>query len=261
MSPNKHSESAEWAIQEIARLSGATSRTLRHYDAIGLLAPKRTAANGYRMYGPEQLVRLQRILMLKDLGLTLPDIARVLDEETDEVRALTKHAQWLASEEKRIARQRAAVHATIRALQEGQDMNAKDAFDGFDHTQYKDEVEERWGKDAYASSNARYSKMTRQEQQDMMTEGLEIAKGFARAKLGGLAADSDEVQALVQRQVAWLGHTVQPVSPQYVGNLAEMYVGDDRFRTYYDDALAAEGTSAPGTAELIRDAVQVWASR
>ncbi len=53
----------DWSIQDIARLAGTTSRTLRHYDAIGLLAPSRVAANGYRYYDAPALVRLQRILL------------------------------------------------------------------------------------------------------------------------------------------------------------------------------------------------------
>ena len=59
----------EWSIHEVAQRSGVTTRTLRHYDDIGILAPTRTGANGYRYYGAEALVRLQRILLLRDLGL------------------------------------------------------------------------------------------------------------------------------------------------------------------------------------------------
>ena len=65
----------DWSIQEIARLVGTTSRTLRHYDEIGLLPPARIAANGYRHYDEAALVRLQRILLLRELGLGLPAIA------------------------------------------------------------------------------------------------------------------------------------------------------------------------------------------
>jgi len=68
----------DWSIQEIARLAGTTSRTLRHYDDIGLLPPSRIAANGYRHYDEQALVRLQRILLLRELGLGLPQIAQVL---------------------------------------------------------------------------------------------------------------------------------------------------------------------------------------
>ena len=52
----------EYSIQELARLSGVTTRTLRWYDQIGLLKPGRVAENGYRRYGPAQVDRLQDIL-------------------------------------------------------------------------------------------------------------------------------------------------------------------------------------------------------
>ena len=48
----------DWSIQEIAKLAGTTSRTLRHYDDIGLVAPARIGSNGYRYYDDAALVRL-----------------------------------------------------------------------------------------------------------------------------------------------------------------------------------------------------------
>ena len=68
----------EWSIQDIARRAGTTSRTLRYYDAIGLLEPSRIGSNGYRYYDQAALVRLQRILLLRELGLGLPAIAEAL---------------------------------------------------------------------------------------------------------------------------------------------------------------------------------------
>ena len=58
----------DWSIQEIAKIAGTTSRTLRHYDDIGLLKPTRTGHNGYRYYDAAALVQLQRILLLRQLG-------------------------------------------------------------------------------------------------------------------------------------------------------------------------------------------------
>ena len=78
----------DWSVQQIAKLAGTTGRTLRHYDDIGLLRPSRTGNNGYRYYGQESLVRLQRILLLRDLGLGLPAIADVLGNEADAEQAL-----------------------------------------------------------------------------------------------------------------------------------------------------------------------------
>lgn len=55
----------EWPIAEVARAAGVTSRTLRHYESIGLLHPARVAANGYRFYGEDEIARLYRILALR----------------------------------------------------------------------------------------------------------------------------------------------------------------------------------------------------
>lgn len=53
------------SIQELATVTGTTSRTLRHYDAIGLLPPTRIAGNSYRRYDQAAVLRLQRILLLR----------------------------------------------------------------------------------------------------------------------------------------------------------------------------------------------------
>ena len=68
-----------YTVQQLARLAGITPRTLRHYDAIGLLKPTRVGENGYRYYGSEALLRLQSILLYRELDMPLEDIRRVLD--------------------------------------------------------------------------------------------------------------------------------------------------------------------------------------
>ena len=123
----------EWSIQDIARAAGTTSRTLRHYDAVGLLAPSRVGSNGYRYYDSAALVRLQRILLLRELGLGLPAIASVLDGERDSVVALSTHLSLLEQEQQRIGRQIDSVRTTLRKLKGGEPLMAEEVFDGF-HT-------------------------------------------------------------------------------------------------------------------------------
>ena len=106
-------------------------------------------------------MRLQRILLLRELGLGLPQIAEVLEREHTQEDALTGHLAWLRQEQDRLARQIASVESTIQALRGGERLMAENMFDGFDHTQYKDEVEQRWGKKAYADSDRWWRGMTR----------------------------------------------------------------------------------------------------
>ncbi|WP_369027983.1 MerR family transcriptional regulator, partial [Nocardia farcinica] len=139
----------EWSIQDLAKAAGTTSRTLRHYGELGLLPPSRIGTNGYRYYDQDSLVRLQRILLLRDLGLGLPVIADVLAGEQDTTAALHTHLELLRQEQDRIRRRIESVNSTLRKMERGEKLVAAEVFDGFDHTQYKDEVIERWGKEAY----------------------------------------------------------------------------------------------------------------
>lgn len=251
----------EWSIHELAKLAGTTSRTLRHYDDVGLLRPSRIGANGYRYYDQDSVVRLQRILMLRDLGLGLNGIAEVLDRQIDEVDALRAHQVWLRAEMDRLARQLRALDTTIDKLEGGEQIMAEEALAGFDHTQYADEVQQRWGKEAYERSDRWWRSMTEDDKRDFLTRQLDIARAFGDAKLAGLAPDDEEVQAITGRLADWLagipgtpGGGAGSPPKEYFTGLGEMYVADPRFRQNYD-------THAEGTAELIRDAMAVYADR
>jgi DNA-binding transcriptional MerR regulator/ADP-ribose pyrophosphatase YjhB (NUDIX family) len=118
-----------WSIQEVARTSGVTARTLRYYDEIGLLEPACIGRNGYRYYEREQLLRLQHILLLREMGLDLATIRGSVDAERDPVQALHRHQVELLAERDRLDRVAATVAATIRHLQQGTDMPAENLFE------------------------------------------------------------------------------------------------------------------------------------
>jgi DNA-binding transcriptional MerR regulator len=250
----------DWSIQQIARLAGTTSRTLRHYDEIGLLAPSRIASNGYRHYDQAALVRLQRILLLRELGLGLPQIAEVLGRSTSEASALETHLAWLRQEQQRMLRQIASVENTITALREGDEIMAENMFDGFDHTQYQDEVEQRWGRKAYADGDRWWRGMSADERRDWQQRAADLGGAWVAAAESGVDPASDEAQGIARRHVEWLtgipgtpaasGHDVKA----YVIGLGEMYVADPRFGANY--ATSAGGTAG---AEFVRDALRVYA--
>lgn len=118
-----------WSIQQVARVSGVTARTLRYYDEIGLLCPADVGANGYRYYEQEQLLRLQQILLLRELGLDLTTIGGVVDAQHDPIEALRGHHRRLLDERGRLDRLAATVDITIRHLEEGTDMPAENLFE------------------------------------------------------------------------------------------------------------------------------------
>lgn len=256
----------DWSIQEIARLASTTSRTLRHYGDLGLLPPSRIGANGYRYYDAAALVRLQRILMLRALGLGLPGIREVLDHETDAARALGAHLAWLRGERDRLDRQIGSVEHTITTLNRKEQLMAENMFDGFDHTEHKEEVERRWGAAAWASGDAWWRGMSAaektawQQRQERLLADWRAAASASGAS-GGLDPAGAEAQALAQRQFDWLlaipgthggGPGGTGPSKEYLAGLGEMYVADERFAANY---------GGPAGAAFVRAALLAYADR
>ena len=67
-------------VKQVAKLSGVSVRALHHYDEIGLLKPASTGRNRYRYYGEEELLRLQQILLHRELDIPLNEIGAILDD-------------------------------------------------------------------------------------------------------------------------------------------------------------------------------------
>jgi DNA-binding transcriptional MerR regulator len=67
-------------VGELARRTGLTVRTLHHYDELGILSPRGRSAAGYRLYGEEDVARLLHVLLLRRLGLSLPQVRASLDD-------------------------------------------------------------------------------------------------------------------------------------------------------------------------------------
>jgi hypothetical protein len=189
----------------------------------------------------------------------------VLDREQDAAEALNGHLGWLEQEQNRLARQIASVRRTIEAVKGGENLMAEEMLDGFDHTRYKDEVEERWGKDAYAKGDAWWRGMGPEEKQAWKQRARKLGSDWIAAVEAGVAADSEVAQELAKRHVEWLQDI--PGTPAatattrgqnsadikgYVTGLGEMYVADPRFGANYG---GEEG------ARFVRDALRVYAER
>lgn len=246
--------SPEWTIQEVVRSTGVTSRTLRHYQQVGLLAPSRTGHGGLRFYDREALLRLQRILVLRELGLGLPEIGRVLDERVEAVSALRAHAEQLESERRRLERILDSVRTTMERLEQGDELMPETMFDGFDHTQHREEVERRWGEQAYADSDRWWRALSDTDKQGFREELDALVAGFADTSARGLPAQHEEVQALTARLHAWVATGWGGTAPgaEAFAGLGDMYVADPRF----GETFTVEGRAF---AEHVREAMTVYA--
>ncbi len=105
-----------YTVHEPAAMAGISARTLRHYDAIGLLKPSRLRAAGYRFYGPAQVDQFQHILFYRELGLGLTAIRQVLyDPGFDSIEALKMHREQLLTKRQHVNQLIANLDRTIAA--------------------------------------------------------------------------------------------------------------------------------------------------
>ena len=246
------SRAQSWSISEVARLSGVTTRTLRHYGAIGLLEPIGVAPGGRRLYGHDELLRLQEILVLRELGVDLATVAEMLVVPVSRTVLLRRHHERLVAERDRFDRLAATVASTIESLEGGHDMAAKDIYAGFDHSRYEAEARQRWGDPTVDTANDAWSRLGPDGQAAFQREGQAINEALAAHMGAGVPVQDERVQALVARHHAQVAGFWTPDAASYRG-LGEMYVADPRFTATYDAV-------APGLAVYLRDAIGHFAS-
>src|SRR5580698_9337701 len=103
-----------FTVGELAKLTGITVRALHHYDELGLVVPSQRSAAGYRLYGDADVLRLHEVLMFRELGLPLAEVAAVLaDPEHRRVDTLRKHRDVIAAKRGRLDAMLAAIDAAL----------------------------------------------------------------------------------------------------------------------------------------------------
>jgi DNA-binding transcriptional MerR regulator len=111
-------------IQEFATLAGVTVRALHHYDRLKLLSPAHRSERGYRLYCHADLGRLERILALRYLGLSLREIAALLNAPVG--RGGERLAVTLARQRAALSERREGLERVLRAIEHAQ-LRAQDA--------------------------------------------------------------------------------------------------------------------------------------
>jgi DNA-binding transcriptional MerR regulator len=246
----------EYTINKLAQLAGVTTRTLRHYDEIGLLTPRRTSSNGYRIYGSAEVDRLQQILFFREMGMPLDEIGRLLASKGfDGTAALESHLKTLQARKAQLDRLIGTVQRTLAAAKGETTMQDSEKFDGFkrdlvanNEAEFGAEVREMYGDEVVEKSNAQWMGMTQQQYDEMQQIAGELSRALQAAVGKGDPAGA-EGQAIAELHKRWLGSAWGTYSKEAHIGVTQMYVDDERFARYYNDIT-------PGAAEYLRDAVK-----
>jgi DNA-binding transcriptional MerR regulator len=244
-----------FTVKQLSRMAGVTPRTLHYYDQIDLLKPTQIGANGYRYYGEQALLRLQQILVYRELGLGLEQIAHIFTSpDYDLIVALEKHKAELRQRINRLEKISQTVEETIQHLKGTAVMEEKKFFAGFtpeEEAEYNRQALELYDRDTVLESQRRWKSYRQEEKEKILKGGQKVYETYLAAMTAG--PDSPEAQAAVRQ---WREHMKNFWTPpdEALVPLAELYVNDPRFRKNFD-ALD------PALADFILEAVKIFVAR
>lgn len=241
-----------YTVGELARHTGVTIRALHHYDELGLVRPSARSAAGYRLYEDGDVLRLQQVLLLRELGFPLQEIGALLDDPGfDRAAALREQRRQLLARRAQVDGMIAAVDAALRSLEGGDTMTKEQIeslFGGFDPAQYEDEARERWGHtEAFAESARRTRGYGPAEWRQIQEESGAVYRALAALMAAGRPPGDPAVQAEVERHREHITRWFYRCTRSIHRGLGALYVADERFTRNIDRV-------APGLARFLRDA-------
>lgn len=227
----------DYQIGEAAEILRVSTRTLRYWDSIGLLVPSHRTRSGHRMYTGEDLELALQILVYREVGLPLGEIAGLLDAPGDVSRALRQQRELLVERIGQLHRMVRAVDDILREdIMNDGDMSIEEKvelFGGTWKTEYQDEAKQRWGETPeWEQSRKAQEQMTRADWHRVKEEQDTFVADLVDAAEREVPPGSDEAAELVERHRASIGRWYE-VSRSKQVLLARMYVQDERFNATY----------------------------
>ncbi len=241
-----------FTVKQLSSMAGITPRTLHYYDEIGLLKPSRVAENGYRYYSEEALLRLQQILLYRELDIPLENIRMIMGQRNFDVQAaLESHREKLRHRIAQLERLIATVDETILFMEGKNEMSKKQFFEGFSDEQqaeYEKEAMQMYDPAIVKASNQKWRNYTAAEKQRIGDEGNAVYEDMLQAMPKGAA--SPEAQAAVERWRRHMEYFWVPNDDQLLG-LTDLYNNNSRFKANFDKI-------DPNLAGFMREAVTVY---
>ncbi|WP_108882431.1 MerR family transcriptional regulator [Anderseniella sp. Alg231-50] len=230
----------EYSVGQLARLAGVSVRTLHHYDDIGLLKPAHVGANGYRLYGRIEMLRLQEIMFYRDVGLSLDEVGRLLDGPADAVERLIRHRDRLQEDSLRTARIIDTLNATIAHLKGERDLALNDLYTPFSddrQAEYEEWLTNEYGPDMAASIAT--SKAAVEQLPDGMAGAMNRLKNIeirlVAAYEAGLAPEADDNHPMLEQHRALMTDMWgRDCTADGFAGLADMYTSHPDFVARYE---------------------------
>ncbi len=196
-------QSLEYKVGELAKRTGLTVRTLHHYDTIGLLRPGARSPAGHRMYGPDDIARLQKISSLRQLGLSLAEIGGVLDSDASSMaEVLARQVEFLrdriTSEERLVQK----LEAILKHINASEDPSAEHLLETIALTAT---FEKYYSTEQLSQLEHRAAEVGDKRMQETQDEWSALHRAMDDARTRGKEPHSDEVRTLARKAKELIG--------------------------------------------------------
>lgn len=245
----------KYSAKRLSKIAGISVRTLHHYDEIGLLKPAIRTNARYRLYGENELLKLQQILFYKELDFSLKEIIDILkDPDFDLSEALKGHKQALITRQKRISMMLKTIDKTMLNLKSKTMITNEELYEGFSTekiTKIRNEAIEKYGEEKVETSENYLKKLTNEQLEQLKNEQTNIFESLFNL------SDKDPESEGVQMEIARHYNNIRKFWGtdgssdsqwrEYKG-LGELYIADEQF-------TMIDGKTQPGFARFLSKAM------
>ena len=219
-------------INEVAKLTGVSARTLQYYDEIGLLIPEKLN-NGYRDYSDENLDKLQKILFYRFLKFKLNEIKELLDGDIDSLKILEQQRELILKEKEKFEIILHNIEKTIKTYKGEQKMTIEEKFNGFkkeDLNKYEDEAIGKYGKETIEESKKRQS-----GKEDIVAEKFNsVFRSMAEYRKNNIDIEEKEVQSKVEELYNYMNKYAFDCSVEVFSYIGKGYSQNPEFKKNID---------------------------
>ena len=248
----------EYTTQNLSKLANISARTLRYYDEIGLLKPVRQSSNGYRIYGQQEVDKLQQIMFYKTMGLELETIKQLLENpDFDAIKAMENHLEKLKAEQDKLLSLIEYVDTTISYLKGETKMSDKEKFEIYkdeiiksNEEKYGAEAREKYGDESVDFANMKIKGATKEQLDHIQTLTQQINETLKLAVENG-DTKGEKAQEMCKLHQEWIKFFWKEYTPQAHWGLCQMYLYDERFYAYYEKI-------APKAADFLVEAMKYY---
>ena len=241
-----------YTVGEVAERFSLTVRTLRHWEAQGLLAPTARSWSNYRLYSAEDCARVQRIVIYRATGMKLIDIKSLLDSGDTAVEHLKRQRERLVAHRRETDAMIEALDILVEDAMNDNELTLEEVgkiLGDADFAAHQNEAEERYGDtDDWRESRERTASWQSADWRQNAERFHDIERRMIDAIRDDAATDSERAASLVEEHREALSEFF-PVTPAKHYIMSRGYIHDERFREHYDSQQV-------GFARWLADAIE-----